>query len=322
MALWWWRMRPTSALARTCLFGPLAVALAACGGKTAPEPAGPQACRITTSFSADKPLSDRTVPPPFWFSLLLRYYHPSGSVARPVRDCEGQLVEWTVGAGACGAEPAVPALEPRPLSERDLVTVHLGEGRRLVWVITDRFANGEGLGPVAIARFDTKGVVVETLGVLRAHAIRPELRLETLSGGQVLVAEGEACEDEADPRTCTRGVRVVAVGQRRFMPRPLADEKGQCLGRAFFPLRAEGTRGEGRQRKRYQMQSTVRFEAGALTVQEQLTIQDIAETAGSADAAQSAVARLRADRRVVLENGDLVTDRPSLLERWASEEAR
>jgi hypothetical protein len=289
----------------------------ACGGKAA-APGEPALCRITTSIAVNKPLEDRTLPAPFWFSLLVRGYQSTGAIARPTRDCEGQLVSWE--ADACAADAQLTPLESEPLNDGDLVVSHLGEGRRLVWVQTDHFANGEAVGPVALAVFDPRGVSVTTLGVLRAFGARAQLRLEALGDGEVLVAEGEACGDERDARTCVRGIRVVPVGKRRFVALDVSDPSGRCVGRAFFPLRADGTLGEGARRKSYRIQSSVNFAPDALTVQEQLTISQASSDAGSADGTASAVARMTAERHIRLAGGRLVSDEPSLLDRWATQE--
>ena len=285
----------------------------ACGGK-AKTPAEQPLCRITTSIAGNKPLADRALPAPFWFTLMVRGYTPSGAIARPTRDCEGQPVVWP--ADTCAAESQVTPLEAEPLGDRDLVISHLGEGRRLVWAQTEHFANGEAAGPVALAAFDPTGVSVTTLGVLRAYGSRAQLRLERLGEGQVLVAEGEACADERDARTCVRGIRLVPVGKRRFVPLDLSDEAGRCVGRAFFPLRLEGTRG----RKSYRVQSSVNLTREAVTVQEQLTIGESSAGAGSADAMASAVARMTSERHIKLIGGRLVADEPSLLDQWAKQQ--
>jgi hypothetical protein len=289
-----------------------AVLAVGCGGK-ATTPAEQPLCRIITSIGVNKPLAERALPAPFWFSLLVRGYVSTGAIARPARDCEGEVVSWP--ADACAADAQVTPLEPEPLGDRDLVVSHLGDGRRLVWVQTEHFANGEAVGPVALAVFDPRGVSVTTLGVLRAYGSRVQLRLDRLGDGQVLISEGEACADERDARTCVRGIRLVPVGRRRFVPLDVSDEGGHCLGRAFFPLRLDGTLGH----KSYRVQSSVNFAPEAVTVQESLTISEGA-MGNSADATAAAVARVTAERRIRFSGGRLVADGPSLLDRWARQE--
>jgi hypothetical protein len=296
--------------------GAAALLVAACAGKK--PKADPYTCRITTTMNAGQPLAERTLPAAFWLALLVRGYHASGVFPRPVQDCTGGAVEWT--ADACGAGPSGPPVAANMLTERDLVISHAGGGRRLVWAITDRFANGEAQGPVALAHLDPQGVAVTTLGTLRAYGARAQLRLEKVGDGQVLLAEGEACTDESDPRTCSRGIRVVPATQWRFAPTYVSDAAGRCLGRAFFPLRAEGTRGQGTRRKSYRLQASVSVTADGVAVQEQIAISEPGAHTASADAAASAVARMRADRKIKLVGGRLIADGPGLLERWSGEE--
>jgi hypothetical protein len=294
-----------------------AVALAltmwvSCGGKPA-NPGEQPLCRITTSLGSNQKLAERALPAPFWFSLLLRGYQATGAIGRPARDCEGQLAAWT--ADTCAADAEVVPVEAEAMVDRDLVVSHLGDERRLVWAQTEHFTNGEAVGPVALTSFDARGVSVNALGVLRAYASRAQLRLEPLGDGQVLVAEGEACADERDARTCVRGIRVVPIGKRRFTALDISDEAGHCLGRAFFPLRADGTLG----RKSYRIQSSVNFAPDAITVQEQLSVGESATGATSADATASAVARMTSERHIKLTAGRLIADAPSLLDRWAKQ---
>jgi hypothetical protein len=265
-------------------------------------------------MNAQKPLAQRSLPPPFWFAMLVRGYQSSGAIARPVRDCEGQLAVWT--ADTCVPEGTAAPLDPEPLADRDLVISPLDGGRRLVWVVTDRFASGEAVGPVALAEFDARGVAAHALGVLRAYPLRAELRLEKMGDGEALVAEGEACDDPQDPKTCVRAVRVMPVGKRRFVPRDVTDPAGRCVGRAFFPLRAEGSVGEGARRKVYKLEASVQLGADGITVEEQLTIGAQRQEQGSVDAVASAVSRMRAARAIRLDAGRLIADGPSLLERW------
>jgi hypothetical protein len=273
----------------------------------------PPLCRMNTGYDLDKPLVQRALPAQFWFSLMVRGYQANGDIPRPTLDCEGQMVAWT--ADAC-SEPDTHALLPTPLSERDIVVSNLGEGRRLVWVITDRFTSGEALGPVALASFDARGVSVETLGVLRAYPSRAQLRLERLGDYQILAAEGEACSDERDVRSCVQAVRLVPVGRRRFVPLDLTDMQGRCVGRTFFPLAADGTVGEGTRRRSYRLQRNVTFTPDAVVVQEQMSVVQGGWGASSIDAAASAVSRMTVDRRIRVLGGRLVIDEPSLLERF------
>jgi hypothetical protein len=302
---------PSSRFARVAT---LSVVLAAAGcGPAKQRIIGEQPlCRMNTGYDFEKPLVQRALPAAFWFALIVRGYQANGDIPRPAYDCEGQPVAWT--ADAC-SEPDTRTLLPSPLSERDIVVSHLGEGRRLVWVITDRFTSGEAIGPVALATFDSRGIAVDALGVLRAYPSRAQLRLERLGDYQILEAEGEACTDDRDVRSCVQAVRLVPVGRRRFVPMDLTDMQGRCVGRTFFPLHAEGTIGEGGVRRSYRLQRNVSFNPDAVLVQEQMSV--VQGSWSSVDAAASAVSRMTVDRRIRIVGGRLVIDEPSLLERFA-----
>jgi hypothetical protein len=285
-----------------------------CGPAVQRRVGEPPLCRLNTGYDLDKPLVQRALPAAFWFSLIVRGYQANGDIPRPTVDCEGQAVAWT--ADAC-SEPDTRPLLPTPLSERDIVVSHLGEGRRLVWVITDRFTSGEAIGPVAMTNFDAYGVSVEDLGVLRGYPQRAQLRLERLGDYQILAAEGEACTDERDVRSCVQAVRLVPVGRRRFVPMDLTDIQGRCVGRTFFPLNSEGSVGEGNRRRSYRLQRNVTFNPDAVLVQEQMSVVQGNWGQSSVDAAASQVSRMTVDRRIRVIGGRLVIDEPSLLERFA-----
>jgi hypothetical protein len=289
--------------------------LAGCGPSKTPvrNPRSAPLCRINTSLNADKPLVQRDLPAPFWYSLMVRGYQATGDIPRPSQDCTGQLIAWT--ADQCAIESDSRTTVPAALTERDIVVDHLGEGRRLVWVLTERYVNGEAMGPVALATFDSRGVAVDVVGVLRAYPGHVHLRLERLGEYQLLVAEGEACSDEHDSHSCTQAVRIVPVGNRRFIPLDLADVQGHCMGRTFFPLRSEGSIGDGNNRRTYRLQRSINFNPDAVLVQEQMQVMAGSWGAESADAKSSVVSRMTVDRRIRVIGGRLVVDEPSLLER-------
>jgi hypothetical protein len=292
-----------------------ALAMVAGCGPAVPRPTLERPlCRLNTGYDLDKPLVQRALPAAFWFTLIVRGYQANGEIPRPTQDCEGQVVAWT--ADAC-SEPDTRSLLPTPLSERDIVVSHLGEGRRLVWVITDRFTSGEAIGPVALTNFDRYGVAVDTLGVLRGYPQRATLRLERLGDYQILAAEGEACTDERDVRSCVQAVRLVPVGRRRFVPMDLTDIQGRCVGRTFFPLNSDGSVGDGARRRSYRLQRNVTFTPDAVLVQEQMSVAQGGSGSFSKDATESAVSRMTVDRRIRVIGGRLVIDEPSLLERFA-----
>jgi hypothetical protein len=296
----------------------LCCAWAACAGNQHPEPVNHGVCTLETSIGDTVAPTARSLPPQFWFTLLLRGYRASGTIARPAKDCSGFPVEWKA-AESCSAGGIARLLEPQPLSAADLVVTAAGGGNRLVWAMTDRLSNGEAQGPVAIAEFQSWGVAVRKLGVLRGYRTRPRLRLERLEGGTLLVAEGETCEDETDAKTCSAGVRIVPLGIDRFTPKDLTDESGQCLGSAFFPLRSKGVVGAGAQQKKFQGEVSLTFHPKGIAVHEQLAIEEPGKDP-DADGPGTFVRTAQADRQILLRQGRLVTTAPSLLDRWMKQQ--
>jgi len=140
-------------------------------------------------------------------------------------------------AGECrepGPEPL--ALQPSArLTDEDLVLQTVDANLRLVWVITRRFSNGEGLGPIGLVERTEEGFVVRALGSLRAYPRQAELRLERAGDVTVLFAEGEACTRELEP-VCRRMVRVLPLRQGRFFAEGVVSSAGTCLGPTWFPL--------------------------------------------------------------------------------------
>src|SRR5262249_52638650 len=163
------------------------------------------------------------------------------------------------------------AIDGPPINEQTIYISNAGQGRRLVWVPVDYFADGEALGPVALTDFDDRGIVALAMGTLRAYPSRVEMRLEPLGDGQVLVAESDRCGSDKDAQGCVRVTRLMTVGRQRFIAASLVDEGGSCAGRAVFPRKAEGVVGNGAARRHYEMRSTVSIAQGAIVVNEDLT---------------------------------------------------
>jgi hypothetical protein len=296
----------------------------AAGGACASQPvvpAGPAPlCRIDTLVATDKPLRERLYPTQYWFVLLVSGYQTSGEIARPARDCRG--LPTTLMHDGCAPEPPPPA-SPAALTPADLHIAMLGDSRRLVWVETNHLPDGRAEGPVAIVEIDDRGLSVRALGVLRAFHDNVTLRLASLGGGTVLVAESERCEtlrtrgeDGRAPRACDRAIRVVPLLDGRFVDRPIIDERGQCLEPAFFPVRASGAAPDG---ARYQLEGAVSFAADAITVREQLALSEDRERNDAA--ASSYVTRVEAERRITWRGGSLVASQASLLSRWIARHA-
>jgi hypothetical protein len=202
------------------------------------------------------------------------------------------------------------------VSPRDVVVMNLGDARRLVWAITDRYSDGQAEGPVALVEIEAQGIAVRTSGVLRAYAENASLRLARLGTGTVLVAEGEVC---SKPGSCERATRVVPVAGDHFVAKPLVDDKGACLGPAFFPLRQGGV-ARGRKRAKYDVQVSITYGPDSIAIREQLALTNTDAAAAADPAAGSFVTRVQAERLLTLKDGDLVATAPSVLARWLAQQ--
>jgi len=286
----------------------------ACGNR--PRPASPGAarpCTIATTISGDKPVRDRLYPAEYWFALLLQGYQMSGELARPAKSCTGAPIALEID-GCVNQEQATRNPASVVVSPRDVVVMNLGDARRLVWAITDRYSDGQAEGPVALAEIEAQGIAVRASGVLRAYPENASLRLARLGTGTVLVAEGEVC---SKPGSCERATRVVPMEGDHFVAKPLVDDKGACLGPAFFPLRQGGV-ARGRKRAKYEVQVSITYGPDNIAIREQLAL--TATEAAADPAAGSFVTRVQAERQLTLKDGNLVATAPSVLARWLAQQ--
>ncbi len=216
--------------------------------------------------------------PEKWVRLLTRGYDPeTRRVTTPALDCTSAQVRWEAPAAVCFDNSLTTTLLPaRPLGEADVVVSTVGDGLGLVWVITNRFASGDALGPVAAVEqtFDGR-FIVRAIGALRAYPDRVSLRLERIGKTGVLVAEGQLCASK-DPASCVRSARIMPVRGDRFSQEPLFSDKGVCVSPAWFDLTREDAEGlpSGWQRRNQLSASLVFGEAG-LRVEELLVVNDV-----------------------------------------------
>jgi hypothetical protein len=271
-------------------------------------PVLPSLCTLNTVQSGRRSQDFGVELAPLWFSLLLPGYRQStGQIASPVVNCLSGRV--TAIGGECVTPIEEPAPLPRdPLTDRDLILVPM-EGRyRLAWVITDRFASGEAVGPIAVVDVMSDKLVVRALGTLRAYHRRARLRFETVGGRKLLVAEGEFCPT-GDPKSCARGVRIMPLIGERFVSEPLLDADGNCVGPAFLELTREETVRHGDIR-RLVLEGNVTFTPNSVVVHEQVSVYE-AGTHGSAPNG-SLLRRAESDRTITFRGTKMVATNASL----------
>jgi hypothetical protein len=281
--------------------GGIAAAAASCGPAVATSAA---VCRLprTAPGLPDAPRPEQ------WFR-----FHVDRGLDGGTADCSGASVRWREPAG-CQEPPEPTALLPaRAFREDDLVESRLTPSTRLVWAVTDHYANGEGLGPVALVRESATGFDVLAVGSLRARPQRAHLRLETVEAQTYLVAEGESCEAEQAPSTCTRSVVLLRQVEDRFVPVTLVDSRGACVspGRFDLALRAESALPNG-WRRRFELSAVLEFRRDQIVTQEQVIVSD--SDPRKADVPPTLVRRADAERVIRGVRGRLVVDDVSL---WA-----
>lgn len=264
---------------------------------------------------AEMPAQKRSFPTPdTWFSLLLHGYDEKrGAVPRPPVDCSGAPVAWEEPApGECrqpGSQPT-PLPPKERLTEEDLVLHTTQANNRLVWIITRRFSNGEGLGPVALVETTKKGFTVRALGSLRAMTKNVLLRMEHVGSTDVLVAEGDACTEEK-PEVCRRAARILPLRSGRFFSEAVSDSERACLGPSLFPLSHEQVfELPNGLRRKFELTSTLTFGSDGITVQEQVAVSD-------SDPKQPSIPerlyrRAQNERKLTVEDNVLVGSAPSL----------
>jgi hypothetical protein len=256
-------------MTRRILQASIALLLASCAGVRHPWPEEAK-CELSGPDAAASGHEK-------WVKLLLRGYDPeSRTVTSPALDCTTSQVRWETPAFACFDHAlATTMLPPRPLGAADVVVSRIAEGFGIAWVITNRFASGDALGPVAIVEQRADRLVVHALGVLRAYPERTTLRLEKLGELTVLVAEGQLCAS-ADPATCVRSARVLPLRGDRFSPEPLFSEAGACASPAWFDLdRRESATLDTGWTRRNTLAASLVFGPQGLRVEEQLVVHDL-----------------------------------------------
>lgn len=307
----------------TALLGGAVVAAVACSSSQTPRPQPlpePAICAMPS-----RRVAAGTVPSlrgNEWARLLLQGFQP-GIAAGNARDCTGRAVEWREPEMRCH-EPAElgSVLPQRPVTDDDVVVQRLQGNLRLVWVMTDRFTNGEAIGPVALAEFQSERVVVRAVGSLRTYPRRARLRIETISNQRVLVGEGELCTEENNPLSCHRQARLMLLRGDRFVAEPLRSATGRCIGPARFEFAKESsiTLRDTGWRRSFELSAALVYRSNGIQIHENVLVQDT-------DPARPLVPprvfrRAGQDRAIYVMNGRFVASDPSLWSRVLADQAR
>ncbi|HEY8430878.1 MAG TPA: hypothetical protein VIL20_21010, partial [Sandaracinaceae bacterium] len=232
-----------------------------------------------------------------WASLVVRGFREG---QQSTQDCVGNPIEWRPTDPQCEVheDENEPAPRPVEITEESVVV-----GRsdtvavKPVWVITHRFEDGDGFGPVAVTERTPEGVAVRAIGTLRLPTERARLRLRETGGHRILVADGERCpreddEENGDPdsappanagdggdgeqrATCLRTSRLLPMVGDRLLNPEIRSPDGRCLGPAMVHLSREHVVGIANGWERvFRLAASMEYRGGSIVVHEQVTAED------------------------------------------------
>ncbi len=293
-----------------------ALATSALAALLACKPAGPLPLCIRETA---EPSETRSLPPAAWFAALLPgYARDTREVAPPARDCTQTVVAWSA-ADTCPIASDAAALPSRPLGPEDLVFQPVDGDRALLWLVTQRFADGDGLGPAALIAWTDHGFRVWRIGPLRAPAANPRMRIEKLGKAEVLLVDAERCAPTGE--RCLPLTVVVPVVDRRFTPSPILGDGGRCDGPPVIERsRVDDLPLAGSRVRRFELGADVRVDQGALIIDEVVAVHELDPAAP--DEPPVEYRRVTETRTIRLRGAALVADRPPLWPRVLADTGR
>jgi hypothetical protein len=254
-----------------------------------------------------------------WLALLVQLDLGRGGIFA-TRDCVGDAIRY-VAPAACGSTAiGPPELTPEleAIGDESVIVRHVAGQRYIVWIITHRFANGEGYGPVALVEHEAGALSVQALGRLRMRSERVKLERWSLAGQALLAASGETCA--AATKSCQRTLHVSLQRGTRLVELPVHEQSGACLQTADFELTRERELplATGLHR-RYELHAQVTHDAGQLRVEERMLVRDFDASAPLQPARK--LQRIDMQRVLQARASDLFTNQPSLWNRVDAEVA-
>lgn len=250
-----------------------------------------------------------------WLSLMARLELGRGGVFA-TRDCLGRWINYAAMSNACGAT-AYAQTQPRRMAvaEETVIVRDLGDTSYLVWVITHRFEDGDGYGPLALARRDNAGLWVEALGALRMHGERIKLERWNIQKETVISVSGEHCsQGQNGKRHCERSTQLLLQHGQQLMAAPVVDPQNRCLEQAQFQLARTQERPVGAGVVRtFELSADITHDARYVVVEERLLVRDADSRSQNQPA--RVVQRVETKRLLQPYAGRLVTRQDSLWKR-------
>lgn len=247
-----------------------------CGAK---EATGPKGAICWTKRPLARNGGFRPIRPTHWMNALLKGFHwkrtDEALDFQANFDCSGEPIVEAMDSGACREERQERG-RIAPLEESSVVERLVPTGERLVWIITHKLSNGDGLGPIAFIGLDNKYIAVRALGHYRGRTERIQIHLWAVGQGELLVVESEKCKDPKMPATCRREARILVRDGARFLTRPIVDWKGRCIEPAQieYSKKADVSIESGWVRQ-FRYTASVSHDVRYLVVTEQIDINDI-----------------------------------------------
>jgi hypothetical protein len=290
---------------------PAASAASTADAAPQPQPGGRGIC----SAPRHPNLANQPVRAHDWLSLMARLELGRGGVFA-TRDCLGRWINYAAMSNACGST-AYAQTQPRRMAvaEETVIVRDLGDTTYLVWVITHRFEDGDGYGPLALARRDNAGLWVEAMGILRMHGDRVKLERWNIQNETVVSVSGERCNQAQNgQRRCERSTQLLLQHGQQLLAAPVVDPQNHCLEQAQFQLARSHERpvGAGVMRT-FELSADITHDARYVVVEERLLVRDA--DSHSQNQPARVVQRVETKRLLQPHAGRLVTRQDSLWKR-------
>jgi hypothetical protein len=289
-------MRMARPIDVVCLAGLLIVGM---GCQKAAPKTEPMLCYM--AHGAEHPVRARD-----WVDLITRPKLLANQLFAD-QDCTGHAIWWEPPDEDCLVK--TPLLEPpRPdkLREGDVFERTVAADLRLVWIVTHRFANGDGFGPIAVVRIHRKGLEVEAIGTLRLRTERVKLELWHVRDRAIVVATGETCTDRNDRRSCRRASNVLIHSRKVLFSPMLTYPNGRCIDEPWIELRrVEDLPLESGWNRHFELRSTLSHDDRYFVISEQVAISDSDPNEPNSPAGE--VRRIDTQRYIHLQGSRLVT---------------
>lgn len=265
-------MRPIAAAALAAA----ALATVAIGCKPKKTTDLPICPEMVAAGKADE-AQTRQLPIDVWYAVLLKGFDRTGMDAgEEPRECSNQpvAVNWPQEL-ATDPRASARKLPRERRTDADISFSDVDESNLLVWARVDALENGDGLGPIALARWIDRGLEIRGIGSLQAPSQRVRMRLEPIADDlQMLVVESETCPKDQPEAACPREVQVLPLENQRFIGAHMI-ENGKDMGPARFLLvdTADEPLKDGWVRT-YSLQRRLEFTEGNAVLHENITSKD------------------------------------------------